>query len=132
MGNELAKALKRKVDSQFRVTAEDRTPTVTELSNGATVFVDPGEYTSPLVAGKNVEIGNSGASRTINAKMNVIAGENIEVSDPDPTTGAITIDSITVIKNQKTNSEIKIWVGTEGEFLGIATPDPNTLYFRSM
>ena len=36
------------------------------------------------------------------------------------------------IMNEKTGTPLKIWVGTEVEFLLIASPDPDTLYFRGM
>lgn len=92
MSNELSKAIKRKTDAQFRTMGEDRTPSISEGAGGSVIIVDPGQYTIPYVAGKNIHIGNSGNSKVINALMNILAGQNIEVSEPDED-GAVTISS---------------------------------------
>ncbi|UUM10659.1 hypothetical protein NQU17_08165 [Clostridiaceae bacterium HFYG-1003] len=92
MGNELAKALKRKTDAQFRVTSEDQAPGVVETPSGQVVVNDPSAYMVPYVAGKNVSIGNSGSSKVINAIMNILAGDNVSVSAPDEN-GAVRISS---------------------------------------
>lgn len=93
MSNELSKAIKRKTDAQFRTMGEDRTPSVSEGAGGSVIILDPGQYQIPYVAGKNVTIGTSGNNKVINAVMNVLAGQNITVGEPDPDTGAVTISS---------------------------------------
>lgn len=90
MGNELAKAIKKKTDAQFRVNRNDYTPSVIERSDGTVVYNDPSQYITPIVAGKNVSIGTSGANKVINAIMNLVAGANITVSEPDEN-GAVTV-----------------------------------------
>ena len=92
MSNELSKAIKKKTDAQFRTMGEDRAPSISESAGGDVIIVDPGQYTIPYVAGKNIHIGTSGNSKVINALMNVLAGENISVTGPDEN-GAVTIKS---------------------------------------
>lgn len=94
MGNEIAKALKRKVDNQFRVTGEDYTPSIVEQADGVAIYNAPADNILPYVAGKNVTIGTSGNNKVINALMNILAGANIGISDPDPTTGAVTVTAV--------------------------------------
>ena len=92
MSNELSKAIKKKTDAQFRTMGEDRTPSVSEGAGGSVVILDPGQYQIPYVAGKNVHIGTSGNNKVINALMNILAGQNIEVSEPGED-GSVTISS---------------------------------------
>lgn len=107
MGNELAKALKRKTDAQFRVTGADYTPSIVERADGVVVYYDPNETLSPYVAGKNVVFGTSGNNRVINAIMNLLTGANIEITSPDPTTGAVTITALQPQATETTLGGIK-------------------------
>ena len=106
MGNELAKALKKKTDAQFRTMSGDQTPSISEGVGGVVNIIDPSAYTSPIVAGDNINIQTSGNNKVISA--------------------------LTKVVNTNTGAEIKFWVGTEQEYLLLPSVDPNTIYFRSM
>lgn len=92
MANELAKALKQKRDAELRLQNQTQKPVVVEKSDGSYYAPEPQDYTSQLAAGKNISILTSGNIKTINALLNILAGSNITVSDPD-ITGAVTISA---------------------------------------
>lgn len=92
MANDISRAIKKKLDAQTRINAQDTTPVV--YGDGDTIVIsDPGANLLPYVPGKNVTFGESAGKKLINAVMNIVAGDNITVSAPNPTTGAVTISS---------------------------------------
>ena len=90
--SDISKAIKRKTDAQLRLKMADTSRNSTESPSGTVVFVDPSVYTKPLVAGKNVTISEADGIRIVDANMNIIPGEGITVTDPDPN-GSVTISA---------------------------------------
>lgn len=90
MANELAKAMKNKRDAEQRLYGQTQKPVVIQGTDGTYTAPEPADYTATLAAGKNISISTSGTTKTINAVMGLIAGDNISISEPD-SNGKVTI-----------------------------------------
>ncbi|KAF5037173.1 hypothetical protein DSECCO2_567360 [anaerobic digester metagenome] len=91
MSNKLAKALKKKTDAMLRLQDQTQKPVIIQAGDGSYSAQNPADYTAALAAGKNIQILTSGNIKTIHAVMGILAGNNISVSAPDPTTGKVTV-----------------------------------------
>lgn len=90
MSKDISKALKKKTDAQLRLLEQDAAPIVRESNTGENFIADPNEYSQQLLAGKNITITTAGNTKTINAVMGLLAGDNITISAPDED-GKVTI-----------------------------------------
>jgi hypothetical protein len=100
-----------------------------------------------LLGGSNITIStpDSNGQVTITAALpqateSVLGGVKVKAKTTE--TAEVAIDTTTgklyapapsgaSVENQRTNTALYFWVGTEAQFAEIITPDANTIYFRS-
>lgn len=136
MSNELAKALKRKPEDMIRLQGQTQKAVVIEDSGGNYYAPEQADYSQALAEGKNIQILVSGNTKTIHAIMNLVAGDNVSISDPDEVTGAVTItvsdpeisqatDTVLggIRANAKTTQTSEVFIDSETGKLYTAAPD---------
>lgn len=90
MANNISREIKAKTDAQLRLLEQENKTIIKQTPTGEVYPVTPAEYQQSMAAGKNITITTSGNIKTINAVMNLMAGSNITISEPDAE-GQVTI-----------------------------------------
>lgn len=112
MAKNISREIKAKTDAQLRLLEQENKTIIKQTPTGEVYPVTPAEYQQSMAAGKNITITTSGNIKTINAVMNLLAGSNITISEPDAE-GKVTITG--TIKGKEI--DIGSFIGKDGYIL---------------